>query len=286
MRVLSRVGVGLNMLSGMNELTHGISLGYVWVIEGRLVGNVSVYPANWPPELGKAWIIANVAVHPDYRGRSIATRLMQASMEMIGKHRGATAILQVDYDNGVARNLYRRLGFADERGWIHWRRPSTSRVPPSSNTVVHITRRRSQEWRAEYEMAQRLRPTITGGMGWLRPLHTGLFKPSLFKKLGDWMSLRSMERLVIRSEDETQLLATLWIESGFATSSPQLTLMVDPEYDGIYDEVLVNTAVRRFGTQPIVIEHPSDEVVTNTILQRYHFTPQRTLVHMRWNAPG
>src|SRR5690606_1171054 len=129
MRTLSRMGPGLNLLSGMNDLTQGISLGYVWQVGDRIVGNVSVYPANWPSGLGSAWIIANVATHPDFRGRGIAQMLLDASLNMIRQRGGRTAILQVDADNPVAQRLYLRTGFVAERSWTTWRRGSTGRIP-------------------------------------------------------------------------------------------------------------------------------------------------------------
>jgi ribosomal protein S18 acetylase RimI-like enzyme len=286
MRTLSRMGPGLNVLAGVNELTQGIALGYVWIKDGKLVGNVSVYPANWPANLGTAWIIANVAVHPDYRGQGIASALMEASLNMIRERGSSTAILQVEQDNWTARRLYERLGFVGERAWIHWRRSSTTRIPlPLDNRSVYITQQRRGEWRAEYELAERLRPAELGGVGWLKPLHVGLFRKPLWNQVSEWISLRSTERLVIRSEDQRSLLASMWIESGFASSSVQLTLMVEPDFQGLYDEALINLAVRRYGTrQPLIIEHPASETTTNLLLQQYQFRPQRTLVHMHWDA--
>ncbi len=81
MRTLSRLGPGLSVVLGMNDLAQGVGLGYVWIEDGRLVGNTSVYPASVPT--GPTWIIANVAVHPDYRGRGIARELVTASLDMI-----------------------------------------------------------------------------------------------------------------------------------------------------------------------------------------------------------
>ena len=286
MRTLSRIGPGLNILSGMNELTQGISLGFVWQADHRIVGNVSVYPANWPSSLGSAWIIANVATHPDYRGHGIARQLLDASLTMIQQRGGSTAILQVDGENAVAQRLYTRSGFVAERAWTHWRRSPTGRVPlPLAGDVADITQRRRNDWKAEYALAERVRPASKGGMGWLRPLHRGLFQKSLWAILGDWASLRSLERLVIHGEDGRRLPAVMWIENAFAASSVQLTLMVDPEYTGLYDEALLNLAVRRYGArQPLSIEHPADELVSGDVFQQYLFRPQRTLVHMRWNA--
>jgi ribosomal protein S18 acetylase RimI-like enzyme len=206
-------------------------------------------------------------------------------METI-RARGDSAILQVDLHNEVAQRIYERLGFRHERAWSHWRRSSTLGIPPPMQSLgFHITRRRDEEWRAEYALAARLRPADQGGIGWQRPLYQGLFHPSFLKRISDTLNLRSIERLVIRSQDEKQLRAVLWIESGFATSTTQLTLMVDPEYAGLYDEALLNLAIRRFGGRsPLTLEHPADDELARPLLLRLGFHVQRTLVHMRWDT--
>ena len=47
--------------------------GYVWEEAGQLVGNLSLIPITVQRKRG--YMIANVATHPDYRGRGIATAL-------------------------------------------------------------------------------------------------------------------------------------------------------------------------------------------------------------------
>lgn len=285
MRYLSRVGVGISLLPGLNDLTHGINMGYVWVEDGNLVGNVSIYPTSRPYR--NTWIIANVGVHPDYQRRGIATRLMRTSLEAIRSRGGEMAILQVDSDNEPACRLYERLGFVIERAWITWRRSSSVRIPPPiTEQAVYVTHRRRGEWQAEFELAQRVRPTAKGGIGWQRPLDISLFRKPLLNQINDWLNMRSEERLVIRAADESRLLASLWIETGLLTSTTQLTLMTDPEYQGQYDDVLINTAVRRFTSRntTLSIEHPSDETRTNDVLRSYQFRPQREVIHMRWDV--
>lgn len=286
MRTLSRIGGGLGLFPGMNDLLQGISQGYVWIAGGELVGNVSIYSANWPRELGSAWIIANVGVHPDYRGRGIAASLMRASMDTIRKRGGTVAVLQVDEDNYTARRVYQRLGFIDERAWTLWRRAGAVRSGPHNGPPVFISHRRRGDWRAEYALAQRLRPRERGGIGWQRPLHMGLFRRSLWQTLTDWASMRSLERLVIRAQNDDELAAVMWIERAAMTSSIQLTLMVDPDYQGLYDDALIHLATRRFGAGrgALLIEHPSDETVTAEVLRRHYFRPQREVVHMRWDV--
>lgn len=282
MRSLSRMRPTMHILLGVNDLIEGISLGYVWIADGKLVGNVSIYPADIPSSLGRTWIIANVAVHPDYRGRGIATELMRASMDTI-RRKGVATILQVDAHNHVAQHLYERLGFVRERAWTHWRRSSALRVPPPFAQRLHITRRRDDEWRAEMELAARVRPADLGGLGWQRPLHERYFRSSLIKTLNNWISLRSLERLVVRSDDEQRLLAAMWIESAFAAATVQLTLMSDPENADICSEALLNLTVRRFGARsPLTLEHPADDESIRGLLPRFGFHAQRTLLHMHW----
>ncbi len=286
MRYLSKMGVGLNLLPGFNDLVQGISLGYVWIANDKLVGNVSVYPARWPDSQQRVWIIANVGVHPDYQRRGIATQLMRAALDMVRDKGGHMAVLQVDNQNETAQNIYKRMGFVAERTWTTWRRSATTRIPaPLENRVLHISRRRREEWQAEYNLAAQLRPADKGGLGWQRPLNQNFFSKPFWQQIGDIISMRAWERVVIRSADEQQILASLWIENGFLASTTQLTLLVHPDYQGDYDEILLNQVTRRYDTKgALVLEHPSDETVTAEVLRRYQFRPQREVIHMRWDV--
>ncbi len=200
---------GIGFLGGLNNLMQGMGTGYVWIADGKLVGNVSVYPADGPGFDGRDWVIVNVAVHPDYQRRGIAHQLMQASMDMIAQRGGRRAMLQVDADNPTARNLYLRLGFMEERSWMTWRRNGTYTMPTpyDSDPRIHIVHRQPGEWQAEYKLAEYVRPPSMGGLGWLRPIHERQFRRTFLQQIGDWLSLRQRERLVIRSDDERELLA-------------------------------------------------------------------------------
>jgi GNAT superfamily N-acetyltransferase len=294
MRSLSRLG-SLNLVGALSELQH--DLGYVYIADGRLIGNVSVYPVKYPRALGCAWSIANVAVHPDYRRRGIARRLMEASMARIqtlaAQHPSAKAfgLLQVDRDNHAAQQLYDSLGFVRERVWTSWKRHVSTRPIPAPIALTprpYITQRRRGEWRQEYALAERVRPPTRGGVGWLRPLHVGLFRRTWDSWLSDLVNFRSQERLIIRADDQGErppLLASLWIERAFAAGQINLTLLVDPSAIDSCADALINLAVRRFGTRDALgIEHPADETAVSAVLSRYQFTPQRSLLHMRWES--
>jgi ribosomal protein S18 acetylase RimI-like enzyme len=284
MRALSKLGGGLNLLSGVNDLVAGIGLGYVWAENGRLVGNVSIYPANLPSHLPKTWIIANVAVHPDWRGRGIARQLMMTSMDAV-RMRAGDIILQVEERNEAARHLYDALGFTPEGTFHHWKRPSSARKPPPlDHPGPYMTRRGRGEWQAEFALAQRVRPASLGGIGWLRPLDMYYFRKPILAAISDALNLRSVERLIIRSEDEREILASMWIESAFGASTTSLTLMVHPDYAPLYMEALLHNASRRFEGHALALDHPIDDTIANYLLPRYQFIVTRTLTHMRWRA--
>ncbi len=293
MRALSHMGRLTNVIGASSDLVQGMGMGYVWVEQGKVIGNVSIYPAALPSGAlkwygGAVYLIANVATHPDYRGRGIARQLMLTSLNAIQartRYSRAIALLQVEERNAVARGLYESLGFRTERVWNHWRRSSMSRVPSiPADPALYITQRRPNEWRTEYALAQKARPPDMGGVGWLRPTFPELFRPSLTRMIRDFVNLRSIEHLVIRSTGGG-LGASLWIENAIAASTIHLTLMVDPDYVGLYDDALIAYAVRRLGMRgALSIEHPADEQVTNALLSRYHFLIQRTFVNMRWDT--
>lgn len=283
MRTMSKIGVGLTLRANLNEMAFGISLGYVWIADGKLVGNASIYPARWPQELGSAWIIANVGVHPAYQRRGIATQLIEACQQMIRKRGGTAAILQVDADNDGARRIYERAGFRVERTWHQWRRTASNRAPEMSDHQVMITSRRVSEWQAEYALAQRVRPAELGGVGWQQPLHPSLFRRSLRQWLGDWLNMRHFERLVIRTEND-EIGASLWVSNLLGYSTLDLTLMVAPEYEGLYDDALLQYAVRRYGRSTLRLDYPTDADITNALIEQHGFRLQRTLNHMRWDV--
>lgn len=286
MRALSRLSPGLGVVPGMNDLVLGIGMGYVWIEDGRLIGNVSIYPASLPSEAGRTWIIANVAVHPDYRGRGIARRLMNESLASIRQRSSARGdvILQVETQNWKARPLYESLGFRDEGAFTTWRRSPAHPPPPLESGGPYITRRSWNDWRAEYALAQAARPQAQGGIGWLRPTVPSLFRSSLRKTIGDFFNLRSTERLVTQAADGHQLNASLWIERAFISGSVQLTLLAHPAAADSERTALLLTAVRRFGGEgTLAIEHPMTDHATSALLEHYGFRRMRTLLHMRWH---
>ncbi len=280
MRYLSKMGVGLSVISQLNEMMLGIKMGYVWIEDEKLIGNVSLYPASLPGGQRGVWIVANVGVHPAYQGRGIARQLMQQAMQMLASRGEKAAILQVDHDNQIAIHLYETLGFVRERAFTTWRRSSLAPAPPPVDTGVFITRRRRSEWQAEMRLAQETRPQEQGGVGWLKPNVPALFRKSAWREMLDWLTMNTTERLIVRTADESDLLAALWIENSLGSYSTRLTLLHHPEHPEAA-HALLNNAVRRYRTSSLTLEHPADDAPARELFRSLRFTEERTVIHMR-----
>ena len=282
MRFLSHLGYGLKLIATMNELALGLSLGFVYVMDGQLVGNVSVYPANYPRDLGETCILANVGVHPDYQRRGIGRELMDAGLAMIRQRGASRIILQVNCDNIPAQRLYDRHGFIFERAWRVWRRTGFFSPPVSGKREFHITRARPGEWPAEYALARAARPNSLGGLGWLKPAHKSAFYAAPWSRLLNLLSLKSVERLVIRDDGGERILASCWLEREAGFGAIRARLYAAPDLDPQpYAEALLGNVLSRYDRASIVVEHPRDDGAMNDLLKFHQFKIRRELWHMR-----
>jgi ribosomal protein S18 acetylase RimI-like enzyme len=282
MRAISQSGALSALFSGLDKMLGGLELGFVWYESGRLVGNVSLSRAELPSALGRGYVVANVAVHPDWRRRGIAEQLLYASEALLRTHGAMFAILQVDIRNEGAQALYEKLGFRAERAFTRWTRPIGARLPQRPATMPYITLRQGNEWRAEFDLARYARPNEQGGIGWLMPAHPDFFRPAPLRDFGRLLAGKRTERWIVRGPDNRQIVGALQAVSSFGSAN-KLLLLVDPAWRGQLEMPLLNYAVRRLDSQdkPIQIEHPYDDAIANRALDDLGFRPQQSLLHMR-----
>ena len=153
--------------------------GYVWDEEGGIVGNLTLIPYY---NLSRRYfLVANVAVHPDYRRRGIASSLTLKAIEH-ARQRGAQAVwLHVRDENDGAIRLYRSLGF-EERArrstWLWEETPASEamsavEVPAGVNVVA----RRSGDWRYQAPWLSQLYPAE---LSWHLSLKLNALRPDLW----------------------------------------------------------------------------------------------------------
>ena len=277
MRMFAKSGFLLTLMKSVDRMLKGLMQGFVWVENQEVVGNVSIYPAGY----AQTWVIANVAVHPDFRRRGIARQLCQKALERITNWHGKAAILQVNADDPVPQQLYRSLGFYDERAFTRWRwrKNHTSR---NTDPMLDVKYRKYQDRQAAYELAHMLRPNDKGGLGWLRPTCESIFRPGLAQLVEKMLNPGNREQWVIRNADRG-LDALILTETTFGANYIRFDLMVHPQKQGqLEDDVLhffMRHAVSRY--RGLLTEHPSDDDFATRAFEENEFTAERRQIHMR-----
>ena len=101
--------------------------GYVWHEDNQIVGNASIQRNSTRRD---TWIVGNVATHPNYRGRGIATRLVEACVRHAYNQSANHVALQVYENNAPARHIYTKLGFAEVGSTVHYRHAPLNHLTP------------------------------------------------------------------------------------------------------------------------------------------------------------
>ncbi len=144
--------------------------GYVWEVDGRIVGNVSL--VRLAGRGLRRYLVVNVAVHPAYRRMGIARRLMEYALAYVYRRHAKEVWLQVEADNQPAINLYRGLVFEARQLVTVWRtdvpsRPDAPTVVPMPDVHVHSRLVRRKDWPLQ---KQWLQATYSEDLVWHYPL--------------------------------------------------------------------------------------------------------------------
>jgi len=250
--------------------------GFVWMEEGRIVGNVTVHRRYSDK---KGWFISNLAVHPDYRRRGIARSLVSAGVQM-AQQRGAPRIsLEVRAENSAARALYAKLGFAEVDS------VSTMKL----DHVVPPSRVAAEEYDIEMvkpvqrtELRRLAMEALSSEAGEIAPLGEEFRQPSWARRLAasiaDFLNGRMTMRLAAKKQG--QLAAVVTLRTGGFLGAHTLTLMVHPEHRGKVEQILLARALSVLETSRLrtlkAKIRPSYPHV-QSVFEQYGFVEESTL---------
>ena len=270
LRTWSRSGPLLWLASGLDKALQGFGSGYVWIDADTedLVGNISIYPTAYDKV---TWVIANVAVHPDYQRRGIARRLMVTGLKDLESRGAQKVILQVEAQNYGAQRLYEQLGFKHLRTFTRWRRRPYTPPPEAMPNTPRITMRRRGDWQAQLQLAQLLRPNERGGLAWSRPTRPAEFKAGGWKKIGALLSANHTYHWVLRNPVTEQIDATAVVNSMLGRTYARTDVLVAPDMQGQLEKPLLNYLLRFLydRNKGCFIQHPSDDRHMRLVLQDY-----------------
>ncbi len=246
----------------------------------RVVGNVSL---NRAPGDRRRWIICNVVVRDEYRGRGIGRRLTEAAIAEAGELGAVGVVLQVYQDNLPALRLYTNLGFQEAAGETDLRLEAVKSVAFLDTPSYHFRPWRPVDGQAVYELARLVTPPE---QQWLKPVQAGKYRLSWWIRLGRWLADlvagRRVYRLVALKDD--RLVAMLMVEMAFRRGDHFLALLVHPDHAGQVEAVLISRALHMLNAippKPVGVTVEKGHTSTLKALQDYGFEEKRTLLTLR-----
>jgi len=276
MRTMGHLGAFLWFLGGLNSSLGAMLSGFVWVEDGKIVGNVTV---SHSPHAHDRWIISNVAVAREYRGRGIARALMNAALEMIHGAGGHIVTLQVREDNAIARHIYETMGFRVVCGIAHLRNEHIVPFEEPPSLGAHLHHLTFADAKSAYYLARSVTP-LDVQSEW--PVRIGHYRFGPDELLADQLRklIGKVPSLRMGIKDAGELRAVVIVRPG---NQAKVELVVHPDEFGRYEQMLVAQAlqhVHRWGGCSAIAAHPTYHPEGIAAFTAAGFCVSRTLLLM------
>lgn len=248
--------------------------GFVWEENGRIVGNLSLIPFVRRGHF--VYLIANVAVHPDYRRNGIAHQLTQTALDYV-RRRGVSSVwLQVRDDNPVAYHLYLSLGFIEQVRRTTWQSSASGTTPLNWRPLegISIHHRRMQDWN---QQLARLREIYPPDVAWNLPLSFSRLSPNLVNQFSRWLQGKSQEHWTAYYEDKL-VGALSWEPMRSSTNSLWLAAWGEHE-EAAVQSLLTHARFSLSGrSRPMAVNYPAGRSAEAFL--RAGFSNHQTLIWM------
>jgi len=222
----------------MAQMVQPMLAGYVWIEDGKLVGNITLTPEK---EHG-IWTISNVAVLPAYRGRGIAGKLLDTGLNHLRQRQGKLVLLQVRADNAVALTLYRHRGF-HTFDTLHEMNLPKFHLPMLSSTVASGIRRvRPGDSRKLHQLVVESTPATVRRY---RPVQPHTYRRGLWWSVSRSLQLAfsGQELVEIVGERNGELAAYASLTIYLTRSPDEVKLYVRPTERGRWERPLLEALI-------------------------------------------
>ncbi|MBN2550638.1 MAG: GNAT family N-acetyltransferase [Anaerolineales bacterium] len=274
---LSRMRAAANKSSLLGWASHASEWasvpmkGYVWEQDGRLVGNASVIPYFLKGT--RFYLVANVAVHPEYRRRGIARALTERAIEHARRRGSPSVWLQVREENDPAVTLYRALGFVEMARRTTWY--CDKDFPPAEDMLgLTFQPPQSRDWPWQKTW---LRSGYPPELSWHMSFNRDVLRPGIVGAFFRFIYDAYIKQWAVYYHD--QIRAALTWQSSLANANT-LWLAAPADIDDLTLYALLIYARRHLPSpRPVMLEYPAGQ--SSTAIQQAGFYNQQTLIWMR-----
>lgn len=89
-------------------------------IERKILGFVQLYPIFSSVSMERSWLLNDLFVHEDFRGRGIGKFLIRIAKNLCYAYDSKGLLLETEADNKVAQALYEKTGFTRESNLFYF----------------------------------------------------------------------------------------------------------------------------------------------------------------------
>ncbi|KEQ28336.1 acetyltransferase [Pedobacter antarcticus 4BY] len=95
---------------------------FLAIVDDKAVGFVQLYKLFHYTKLQKQWLLSDLFVHPDYRGRRLSGALIERSKKWCEETDACGLMLETEKTNDTGNRLYPRTGFIydGQHNYYHW----------------------------------------------------------------------------------------------------------------------------------------------------------------------
>lgn len=90
--------------------------------DGTFVGFTQLYPLFTSTRMKRAWLLNDLYVHPDHRGKGASKMLIQRGKELVRETGAFGMMLETEKSNDIGNKLYPSVGFKlnDDSNFYEW----------------------------------------------------------------------------------------------------------------------------------------------------------------------
>ncbi len=247
--------------------------GYVWEEKGEIIGNVSLIPYRHKKK--KIYLIANVAVRPDFRRRGIGRALTNIAMQHARQRHAHATWLHVRADNPGAIALYANLGFRELARRTMWQAKPDQNAVLREGPAMAIDRRYPRDWPLQESWLARLYPDL---MTWYQVMPWKSLQPGLGSLIYRFVMDHDVRHWVARTTAGGPSAILSW--QAMTGKNDRLWAAVPPEgSEHALTALLINTRSSLPWRQTLTLDFPAGEYTTSIEAAGFH--SQRTLLWMK-----